>query len=70
MRRYILKCLKEEGIPHKEVSLRSADVMEASEVFFTNAIYGLRWVKQVAKSNYSNQLSSFMHKKFITPLFK
>jgi branched-chain amino acid aminotransferase len=70
MRRYILKCIQEEGIAAHEVTLCTEDLLNASEVFLTNAIYGLRWVKQVGKNNYNGQLSAFLHKKFITTLFK
>jgi branched-chain amino acid aminotransferase len=70
MRRYLLKCLQQEGIVAHEQALSSEDVLNASEVFFTNAIYGIRWVKQVGKSNYSCNLSGFLHKKFIATLFK
>ena len=70
MRRHILKCIKDEGIPNKETSLTADDILQASEVFFTNAIYGIRWVKQVGKSHYQNQVAAFLHAKFVAPLFK
>ena len=69
MRRHILKCIRDEGMPYKEMSLTTDDVLQASEVFFTNAIYGIRWVKQVGKSNFQKQVSAFLHAKFIAPLF-
>ncbi|HEX8333267.1 MAG TPA: aminotransferase class IV [Segetibacter sp.] len=69
MRRYILKCLQEEGIPIHEASVTREEVLQASEVFFTNALYGLRWVRQVAKSNYACQMSTHLHQKFISSLF-
>jgi branched-chain amino acid aminotransferase len=70
MRRHILKCIKDEGMPYREMSLTTEDVLQASEVFFTNAISGIRWVKQVGKSNYQNQVSAFLHTKIVAPLFK
>ena len=68
MRRHLLQCLKAEGIPVKEVSIKPGEVLQASEVFLTNAIKGVRWVKQIGTSNYGNQLSSFLYKKFVEPL--
>jgi branched-chain amino acid aminotransferase len=69
MRRYILKCLRKEGISVHEASVTRDEVLQASEVVFTYAIYGVRWVKQIAKSNYTCQLSAHLHQKFITSLF-
>lgn len=68
-RKYLLKCLKAEGIPFEETSVSVEDVLGASEVFLTNAITGIRWVKQVGKSNYACQLSSYLHQQFISRLF-
>ncbi len=69
MRRFIIRCIKEEGMPFLETSLSEEDILQASEIFLTNAIYGLRWVKQVGTSSYQNQLALFLHKKFLKPLF-
>ena len=69
MRRHLLTCLRAENMPVEEGSLQPDDVLQASELFLTNAIYGIRWVKQLGDSGYTNQLSSLLHKKFIKPLF-
>lgn len=69
MRKYLLKCMKEEGMPIEETQISPEDVLEASEVFLTNAIYGIRWVKQIGNSNYTNQLAAMLHQKFLAPLF-
>lgn len=69
IRRHLLACLREENIPVEETQLEIGDVMGASELFLTNAIFGIRWVKQLGESGYTNQLSSMLHKKFILPLF-
>ena len=69
MRRHLLKCLRDENMPVEEGSLQPEDVLQASELFLTNAIYGIRWVKQLGDSGYTNQLSSLLHKKFMKPLF-
>lgn len=69
MRKYLLKCMKEEGIPVEETQITADEVLEASEVFLTNAIYGIRWVKQIGKSNYKIQLAKVLYEKFIAPLY-
>jgi len=69
MRRYIIKCVKEEGMPFTETSLSPEDILKASEVFLTNAVQGIKWAKQVGKNNYDCGLAEVLHTKFIVPLF-
>jgi aminodeoxychorismate lyase len=68
MRRYILQSLRKENMPVEETQLQVEDVLQASEIFLTNAIYGIKWVKQLGDSGYTNQLASLLHKKMILPL--
>jgi len=69
MRRHLINCLKKESYPFSETKISVDEIMQASEVFLTNAIVGIRWVKNIGNSNYTNQLSSLFHQKFIAPLF-
>jgi branched-chain amino acid aminotransferase len=64
-----MNCFATEGIPFFEAEITHEELLNASEVFLTNAIYGVRWVKKVANSNYNNATSSFLYQKFIVPLF-
>ncbi|MES2330239.1 MAG: aminotransferase class IV [Bacteroidota bacterium] len=68
MRRHILQSLRKENMPVEETQLQIEDVLQASEIFLTNAIYGIKWVKQLGDSGYTNQLSSLLHKKIILSL--
>jgi aminodeoxychorismate lyase len=68
MRRHLLKCMRNEGIPVAETSLSLEDVLQAREVFLTNAAYGIRWVKQCGKSEYDNDFAEMLHHKFVTSL--
>lgn len=68
MRKYLLKCIKDEGIPYKETSLAVGEVLEASEVFFSNVIRGIRWAERIGDSRYTNQVSAYLHSKFLVPL--
>ncbi|MES2374543.1 MAG: aminotransferase class IV [Bacteroidota bacterium] len=68
MRRHLLQSLRKENIPVEETQLQMEDVLQASEIFLTNAIYGIKWVKQLDNNGYTNQLSSLLHKKMILPL--
>lgn len=69
MRRYLLECFAKDGMRVEEASMSVEDLQGATEVFLTNAIYGLKWVKQMGDSTYTNQLSASIHKRFIASLF-
>jgi aminodeoxychorismate lyase len=69
MRKYLLEKMKEEGIPVTETQISVEDLLQASEVFLTNSVYGIRWVKSIGDSHYKNQVSAMLFNKFATPLF-
>jgi branched-chain amino acid aminotransferase len=57
MRRHLLSLLRQAGIPAVEQALSTSMLLEADEVFLTNAIYGLRWVQSVEDVVYGNMLT-------------
>jgi branched-subunit amino acid aminotransferase/4-amino-4-deoxychorismate lyase len=69
MRKYLLQKLRDASMPVQETSIAVDELLQANEIFLTNAIQGIRWVKQCGNSNYQNQLSSLVHKQFVAPLF-
>ena len=69
-RKYLLKCMKEEGMPVEETSITVNELLQSSEVFLTNAVRGIRWVKEIGKSSYKSQLAGILHKKYILPLYE
>jgi len=70
MRKHLLKCIKAEGMPLEETQITFEDALQAQEIFLTNAISGIKWVKQCGKSNYLTQVGALLHKKFVTSLFQ
>lgn len=68
MRRHILTSLRKEGMPVSEDQLSMEEIREASEIFLTNAIYGIRWVKELGKSGYTNQMAIRLHKDIVQSL--
>ncbi|MBA3829982.1 MAG: aminotransferase class IV [Taibaiella sp.] len=56
MRRHVLARLSENNIPVIEKPLLPEELLQAEEVFLTNAIRGIKWVKQVDNSNYINKM--------------
>lgn len=65
MRRHLLQVLRKEDMPVEEIALSAEDVLQASEVFVTNAISGIKWVKQVNESEYPCQLAAVLHRKIM-----
>jgi branched-subunit amino acid aminotransferase/4-amino-4-deoxychorismate lyase len=65
MRRYLLTCMRKENIPVEEIKIEDEEVYEANEIFLTNSVYGIRWIKQCGKNNYHLQLARYLHENFI-----
>lgn len=70
MRRYLLEMMRKENIPVEEGLVTLEEMEQASEIFLTNSIYGVRWVKQLGKNGYTHQLASLLHKQFVLPLLE
>jgi aminodeoxychorismate lyase len=68
MRMHLLQCLRKDGIVVQECSLTEEDLNNANEVFLTNAIRGIQWVKQIGKSNYINKTSVQLFNDYVRPL--
>lgn len=62
IRRFLLSALRQEGYNVQETSINETDLEQADEVFLTNAINGIRWVKQCGNTIYTNQLVLKIHK--------
>ena len=69
MRRHLLQALRAADMPVEETTIELADIEQASEIFLTNAIYGIRWVKQFGKHTYTQQLAPLLHKKMVQSSF-
>lgn len=52
-RSYLIECCKTDNIAISEMAISADDVLHASEVFLTNAITGIRWVKQLGERTYN-----------------
>jgi branched-chain amino acid aminotransferase len=46
------------------------DVEHADEIFLTNAISGILWVRQVGEKNYNNTLTTKIYRQHIEPLWR
>jgi len=52
-RSYLIDCCKKDNIAISETAISADDVLHASEVFLTNAVTGIRWVKQLGERTYN-----------------
>jgi branched-chain amino acid aminotransferase len=57
MRRQVLAVLRSHGLAVEELQITTQQLLDADEVFLTNAIYNIRWVKQVDGAEYGNALT-------------
>ena len=69
MRRYLLASFKRDNLLCKEEILTPNQLLNAAEVFLSNAIAGMRWVSKIGESLYANDMTTMLHSKYIVPLF-
>jgi branched-subunit amino acid aminotransferase/4-amino-4-deoxychorismate lyase len=70
MRRYLLEQAIVRGFQVKEEPISTDRLLAADEVFLTNAIYGLKWVKQVANLEFPCQMAASVHHTLVAPLWQ
>jgi branched-chain amino acid aminotransferase len=70
MRKYLLNNIPFIDNIVSEINCSIEDLMNADEVFLTNAVYGMRWVKQFRNKQYAYNLNSSIYQLLISPLNK
>lgn len=68
MRLYLLAACRSAGMAVEETTVEPALLAEASEMFLTNAISGIRWVRLAGKQAFRYQTGRFLYEQFIRPL--
>lgn len=63
MRRHLLATMRAAGWEVQEGQLTEEMLAEATEIFLTNAISGIRWVESVGQYTYRCQLAAQLYKK-------
>ena len=43
--------------------IKEKDLLEADEIFLTNAIYGIRWVQEYDQTSFSNSFTKSIYRK-------
>ncbi len=69
MRRYLIEKLPAANFEVREGVVTKNDLESFDEVFLTNAMYGMRWVKQFHDKKYQHRQSLRIYKDFIQPLY-
>jgi branched-chain amino acid aminotransferase len=54
MRKHIIETLKHNSIRVVETIVNIEDIASADEIFLTNAIKGIMWVRQFGNNHYAN----------------
>ncbi len=69
VRRFLLENLPAAGYNVQEGKLGVEDLMDADELFLTNAVNGMRWVKQFRNKSYTNKLVPEIYRQFVQTIF-
>jgi branched-chain amino acid aminotransferase len=69
MRRFLLEQLKENGYRIHQGEVSEEDLLDADEVFLTNSIYDMRWVKQYKDRVYLSEEAVSIYEKIISPMY-
>ena len=65
MRKYLLEKMRDAGYRIHETSVSAESIENADEVFLTNAINGIRWVKQFQDKTFTNIQTLEIYNRFI-----
>lgn len=65
IRRYLIHQFKERGLKIRETQITVQNVEDADEIFLTNAIHGIRWVKQFCDKGFTCSKTSEIYQQFV-----
>jgi branched-chain amino acid aminotransferase len=65
MRRFLLEALPRAGYSVREQPVSPEELAGADEVFLTNALRGIRWVRSFRGTTYGNRLVAAIHEQII-----
>jgi branched-chain amino acid aminotransferase len=67
-RRYLIEQFKATGYAFTEEPIGPRDLTECDEIFLTNAIRGIRWVRQFGEKTYTNNRSTEIYQRFFSTM--
>ena len=68
MRRHLLAKMPDAGYAVRETSVLVTDIETADEIFLTNAVNGIRWVRQFKDMIYTNVKTVEIYNHFVKPI--
>lgn len=69
MRAWLLEQLPLKNMSIREEILTEELLMEADEIFLTNATYGIRWVKSLGSRQFVHTITRDLYQNIVSPLF-
>ncbi|MFL5808292.1 MAG: aminotransferase class IV [Flavisolibacter sp.] len=69
MRKYLIAELKSSGRVIKQQEVSEEDMMNADEIFITNALVGIRWVHSFKEKTFTAQQTQSIYKKYVATFF-
>jgi branched-chain amino acid aminotransferase len=69
MRRYTIDLIKQNGIRLHQAALTEEDLKNATEVFLTNALFGIRKVSRYQDHSYDSEFSQTLYHQISTTIF-
>lgn len=69
MRQYLINALAKTGIAVHEKAMTEKDLLNSDEIFLTNALFGIKWVEQYGKKQYTREKTTALYNSFISPVW-
>lgn len=69
MRQYLINSLGLAGMQVEEIIVSTSFLADADEIFLTNAVKGIRWVKELEGKIYSCEKTVHIYNRFIKTIF-
>ena len=65
MRKYLVNSIKSDGADVKETTVSEKDILNADEIFLTNAIHGIKWVSHFRSNKYGSKKTTELYNRYI-----
>ncbi|MGI8599284.1 MAG: aminotransferase class IV [Chitinophagaceae bacterium] len=62
MRRHVIQTIKKSGVPVQQTAIMEEDLLNADEVFLTNSIQVIKWVKTYRNKQFTSSFSKELSK--------
>lgn len=69
MRLYLLNSIRQAGMQVEETTVSPLLLAEADEIFLTNAVKGIRWIKELGGKTYTCDKTVHIYNRFVKTIF-